>query len=386
MKERPILKFRYLTLVLLMMLLEPLLLAFPREQILQGIQGPWELTVSLGGQDSGLVFSVEVANEDVRQTLNKTFPVVGSPLQVKVLEYCPDLKWKTIVARDPKGGPVASITVAGKGAQQEVILLADVPERRAVTASVGGLAIRQLHNASTAHDLLGQMAKEKAIGLLIFWKDPNALPQEFVIQTGSSFTIPGTSYTAKILEYMPHYSIDRETKEVKNYSDQPANPALKVRLSDGQNTYEQWIWSNFSASPHAMSKFPIRVEFSDFDTGTSENRYFIVTAGNSDLWLYYKTTHGIQLEKVQMKHPYPFKDKDYTFTLDSMLSHGVLSKTWFNNSEKLQHPALVVSVESDKATRETVVEIGQPAHVQTAYGTLVLYYHQKSQTKQQSTQ
>lgn len=385
MKKKTLLKLCHLALLMVLMQFSSLLFAFPRAQMIQGIKGPWELTVSLGSQDSGIVFPVEVTDEDAQQTLSQSFPVLGSPIQVKVLQYCPDLKWKIIVAEDSNRGPVASITIAGKGAEQEIVLLADVPEKRAVTASIGGLAIRELHNTSSVPMLLEKMANEKAIGILTFWTDPNAPPQELVVKAGDSFRVPGTPYTADILAYMPHYSIDRETKEIKNYSDQPANPALKVRLSDEGITHEQWVWSNFDASPHAMSKFPIRVEFSDFDAGPSGNRYFIVTAGESELWLTYTNTHGVQIEKAQMNRPYPFNSEEYTFKLDSFLPHGTQSKVWGNASDRLEHPALVVSVESDKGAKEAVVELNRPTHVKTAYGTLILNYRQKRETKQHGT-
>lgn len=378
-------QLRFGVLLLIALRLAPGLSAFPKEMVTQGIKGPWELSISLGVQESGVVFPFELSDEDTPQTLNQSFPVPGTPLQIKLQQYCPDLTWKTNVTADPQGGPVASITVAGNGARQEVVLLADVPERRSVTASIGGLAIRRFYQASTARTLLEQIAAEKAAGLLTVWTGSDTPPLEFAVKTGLSFSIPGTSYKAEILEYMPHYSIDSKSKAVHNYSEQPVNPAIKIRLSDEHNTYEQWLWSNFAASPHMISKLPLRVEFNDFDTGPAQMRYFIVTAGDSELWLYYRNTEGIQLEKARENHPYPFKDAAYTFTLDSLLPHGSLSRTWGNGSGKLQHPALVVSVESDKGTHEAVVELNKPAHVETSYGTLVLQYRQKTDRKQHGT-
>ncbi|MDH4202816.1 MAG: hypothetical protein OEV87_07965 [Phycisphaerae bacterium] len=385
MKNRSVINIKFLIIVLLALSTERMLLAFPRDMVIQNIKGPWELVVSLGTQDAGISFPVEVTDEDKRQRLNKVLPVMGSPLQIKVLEYYPDLKWKSIITEDSKRGAVASIAIAGGGIQQQVDLFADVPEKRAVTASIGGLSFREIHNTSAAQSLLEKMAKKKAAGLLVFWTDPNNPPQEYVVKKGDSFQIPGTSYTADILEYMPHYSIDRETKEVRNYSDQPVNPALKVRLSDRQNTFEQWVWSNFSTPPHSMAKFPMRVEFSDFDTGPSKSRYFIIAGGEAKLWLYYANGNDIQVEEAEMHQAYPFKNKDYTFTLNTVLAHGTLDRELENGSEKLQHPALVVSVESDKGTQEAVVELNQPAHVKTPYGTLILYYRQKTETMQNNS-
>ena len=289
-----------------------------------------------------------------------------------------------VVAKGPQGGPTATITIAGKDVQQEIILLADVPEKRAVTASIGGLAIRQIH-APSPEVLLKKMIEEKAAGLLTIWADPNEPSKEIVVKKGDTFDVPGTAYKAEILEYMPHYSIDRKTKEVKNYSEKPTNPALKVRLTNGQNTYEQWMWSNFSSSPHVMSKFPIRVEFNDFDFGSSENRYFIVTGADDKWWLYYKKAGKIIIEKGELNHAYTFDNSEYTFTVNSIIENGILSKKWVNRSDKLDHPALVVSVVSDKGVQEAVVELNRPTHVETAYGTLVLNYRQKAEPKQHGT-
>lgn len=383
MSKSAINRFRYIAVVLLVFGAGRLF-AFPREMMIAGIKGPWELTVNFGTMDSGFSFPVKVDNEDAQQTLDQTFPVVGSPIRVKLLHYIPDLEWKTTVVEDPKGGPVATLLIEGKGAQQEVLLAADVPERRAVTASIGGLAIRQICHSSEVRTLLDKLAKEKALGLLTVWADSNE-PKQFVVKKGDSFKIPGTSYAAEILDYMPHYSIDRETKKVTNYSDKPVNPAIDVRLSDSRHDYEQWIWSNFSASPHMMSKFPIRVEFEDFDFGPSGNRYFVVTSGDAQTWLCSMDGNDIKVEPAKMQHPYSFKNDEFMFSIESILPHGAFSRVWSNDSDRLEHPALVVSVESDKGVEETVVELNKPAHVKSGYGSLILTYHQKAQPKEHGT-
>lgn len=383
MKNKTVLKIRTLALVVISVWLSQDIFAFPKAQIMQGIKGPWELSVSIGSQEAGLVFPIKVADEDVAQALDKSLPVVGSPIQVKLLQYCPDLEWKTTVVENPNGGPVATIKIAGKDLQQEVVLLSDFPEKHSVTASIGGLAIREIKNAAKAESLLDEMIKKEAVGLLTCWVDPNQ-PQEFAVGKSGSFQLPQTSFTIDILEYAPHYSVDRETKKVTNYSDNPVNPALKVRMSDGQNSYEQWLWSNFSTSPHGMSKLPVKVRFHDFDLGPSDNRFFLVTDGDSnEVMLYCKDDDKVHYEPMQKNKPYPFeKDKEYTFSLESILSKGIASKTSANKANELAHPALLLSVESGDDKQETVVELNKPGHVKTEYGMVVLLYRQEAKTKE----
>ena len=228
-----------------------------------------------------------------------------------------------------------------------------------------------------------EMIEQKAIGLLTFWPTPDN-PQEFIVGPKSTFDIPGTSFKVEVLDYIPHYSIDRETKKVTNYSDNPVNPALRIKLSDGKETYEQWLWSNFSASPHSQSKLPIKTKFVDFDLGPSANRYFLVTGKNSkEVMLYYIMDDKIRYEPMEINKPYEFKGQEgYTFTLESMVPQGLVDRTWGNASDQLEHPALVLSVDSGQGPQETVVELNKPTHIKTEYGTVLLLYRQQTQQKQ----
>ncbi|MCD6394629.1 MAG: hypothetical protein J7M40_14135, partial [Planctomycetes bacterium] len=79
----------------------------------------------------------------------------------------------------------------------------------------------------------------------------------------------------KILDYMPHYSIDAKPMKIKNASNRPVNPAIKVSSTKGDSSTEQRLWSRFPSSPHSKIKLPFRAEFTAFDFGKKPAAIFL---------------------------------------------------------------------------------------------------------------
>ncbi len=105
---------------------------------------PLELLVKMGLEGSGLVFPIALKDGNRGQPLQTVLPIVGTPIKIRLIQYCPALVWQETIVENTEGGPIASITVAGKDLQQHLYLVGDTQERRSITSSIGGLAIREL--------------------------------------------------------------------------------------------------------------------------------------------------------------------------------------------------------------------------------------------------
>ncbi len=214
------------------------------------VQGPWELMVATGQKGNDLVFPVTVSDEDKPEKLNSTFPVMGTPLEIRLEQYLPAFKWKNSIEKKAGGGLIAQLIIEGKGLHQEMLLDSTDPARKSITSAIGSIVLKKVRDPNILTKLISGLKSKKAVGIVSVWlKDANS-PLEYVANINEAITVAKTKYKLQIEKYLPHYSIDTKTKEVASLSTMPVNPAIKIKLSDDDNSYEKWIWSKIDMSPH----------------------------------------------------------------------------------------------------------------------------------------
>ncbi len=333
--------------------------------------GPWEVFVKMGLEGEAIRLPVSVADENKSQPLSTTVPVVGTPIKIKLERYLPDVKWETTAADDPNGGPVAKLSLRGEGLQQDVWLAARDRERQSISAHIGSIAIRELPRPPEGA-LLRELADPAVAGVLLIWMSETDSPLMYAIQPGKTLTLPGSSWKLSVTRYVPHYSIDRQTKQVTNLSDKPENPAIEIRAEKDGQEYRQWLWSQFAMSPHKQQQLPFRARFLDFHVGAG--RYILaVTPGPQSHLLYLKDGKKY-VEQVQTGKRYAFDDKRYSFGVEEIRSRAQVERTWENGSEMLLHPAVVATILRGDTAQQVVLELGQPCHHKTTLGTLVVLF------------
>ena len=339
--------------------------------------GPWELVVKVDLGGDGLRFPVTVSDESKPQKLNDVFPVLKSPIKIKLEHYIPDLTWETVAIQHPGGGIVAQLTIKGKNLEQPILLSPGDPARQSVSSRIGSIAIRRLCNSGTAEALVRKMTDRKAVGVLSVWSKENDQPFECVVKGKDKFALPGSKYKITVAQYVPHYSIDTETKEVSSLSSEPVNPAVRVILNDGKKTSERWFWAKFLSSPHEQEKLPFRMRFTDFNLQDTTGHYILAVANRGQAWILQSERRRNRLEKVKLGRSYFFADKQYSFNVEKILDEAIIKTQWKNKSERLLRPAIVVTIERDGTEQRTVLELNKPFHLKMKTGVLVLLYRRR---------
>jgi hypothetical protein len=334
----------------------------------------------MGMEGQRLHFPVKVSDENKPEKLDNVLPVMGTPIKIRFQHYLPDLTWETTAVKDAKGGIVAKLTVKGENLKQDIWLSPDNPARKSISSSIGGVAIKKFHDPNTVGKLLQELIDANAAGIVTVGPGDSNSPLEYTAKQGEKIAIPKSKYKLSILDYAPHYSIDAKTKEVVNLSEKPVNPAIKVSVDDGENIHEQWLWSKFPSSPHKELQLPLRMRFSDFNLGGAEGKYILVAARGAEPWLFFSKNGKKRAEKAILNQPYPFANEQYSFSIENVLDHAVIKTDWKNNTESLQHPAVVVTVEYDDALQQTVLELDKPYHYKNKFGTMVLLYRRKNES------
>lgn len=346
------------------------------------LSGPWEIVVQMGMDGSMMRFPVKVANENKATTLDNILPIMGSPIKIRLMQYLPDLKWETSIIEYPKGGAVVQIKAKGENLNQDIWLSSADPAKQSISSQVGGIKIVKLNASEGIEKIMRELTSSKSIGIVSVWgNDPNK-PLEYVINTGETISLPISDYKLKIMEYVPHYSVDTTTRKVSNMSNNPVNPAIKINLDNGKNKYDQWLWSKFPSSPHMKKDLPLRVQFTDFDIGTTPGNYVFVAAQGSEPWLFYSKESKKHAEKAKLKNEYPFAQKTYTFSIEDFSNSANIKNNWKKGSEELISPAIIASIEENETKKQLILELNKPNHHNSASGTMVILYRRQASSSE----
>ncbi len=334
--------------------------------------GPWEVVVKMGHEGQTLRLAIKVTDENKPQDLEGAVPVVGTPIKVRLDEYIPDLAWETVPVADPNGGAVAKLSFRGENLNQDLWLSAAEVSRQAISSHIGGVAIREL--PAGGGGVLQQLVDPEVAGVLLVTLPGSEQPIACPAKAGTSIALPGTTWEISVLRYVPHYSINRETKEVISASDKPVNPAVEIEIEGQGKEYRQWLWSKFPSSPHKRLSLPFPVRFLDFHLEPDAGQYILVVAEGMPPKLLSWQDGKRHIEPVEMGQRFPFKDSRYTFAVDEVRFGASIEKRWKNDSDVLLHPAVIATISGTEAPQQVVLELNKPYHHKTVAGTLVVLY------------
>ncbi len=335
--------------------------------------GPWEVLVKMGLEGEAIRVPVSVTDENKPQTLDAVVPVMGTPIKIKLERYLPDMQQEISAVEDPNGGPVAKLSLKGENLQQEVWLSARDREKQSVSAHIGSVAVRELPGPPDAA-ILRELAEPEVVGLLLVRPNPTGAALMYTVKPGKTISLPDSAWKLSIVRYVPHYSIDKQTKQVTSLSDKPENPAIEIRAQGNGQEYQQWLWSQFAMVPHKMQRLPFQARFLDFHVAVGSGRYILAMAPGPQSHLLYLKDGRKCIEPVEIGKRYPFDDKAYSFGVEQTRFGARLESTWRNSKEMLLRPAIVASIVQGGASQQVVLELGQPCHQKTTLGTLVALY------------
>ncbi|MHC4203931.1 MAG: hypothetical protein ACYSTT_04725 [Planctomycetota bacterium] len=337
--------------------------------------GPWEIVIKMSLEGEALRFPLTVSDETRPQKLDIALPIKGTSIEIRLQDYVPDLKWETNAVRHPGGEIAAKLSIEGTNLKQDIWLCSGDPARQSISSRIGTVAIRRFHNTKSVEKLMRGLTHSKAVGILSVRPDDGSQPFEFVAKIEETIRIPNTKYKVTILNYLPHYSIDKETKKVVNQSEKPVNPAVKVAIADGKKTYERWLWAKFPATPHKEEiELPLRMRFTDFDLHEATGKYILAVASGTKPWLLMSKKGKKRVERAAIGRPYPFADKEYSFSIEKIIDGAIVKTDWTNGSERLLRPAVIATIKENGKSNQVVLELNKPIHHRLKSGMLVMLY------------
>jgi hypothetical protein len=343
----------------------------------QFLGGPYELLVQRGMQGAEMLFPVKVENESSPSQLDTVLPIMGSSAKIKLEQFLPELVWEQYTEKSPEGGAVVKLRAVGPGLDQEIWLCADETDKQSISSSIGGIAIKKVKAKIELSKFAPQLTDPNAVGILSVWlKDPNE-PSVYVVSKNGHVQADDSSYKFEILEYLPHYSVDTETKAITNASPEPQNPAIRVKFIDGDLSVEQWLFSRFAAHPHIANQIPVRVEFTDCNLGMSPGNYIILVSKKGQPQMLSLRDGSKHAEEIKLNNPYPLAQEGYNLILEDFFSDVVLKQRWKNNRDHLLNPAIIATVDRNGQKQQVVLELNKPQHLRSESETMVMVFRRK---------
>jgi hypothetical protein len=336
--------------------------------------GPWELVIKMNLEEEGLRFPLTVPDETRPQKLDTVLPIKGTSIEIRLEDYVPDLKWETNAVKHPGGEIAAKLLINGKNLKQEIWLSSGDPARQSISSRIGAVTIRRIHDINNAERLMQGLTHSEAVGILSILPEDNSRPFECVAKVSETINIPRSKYKVTIVEYMPHYSVDTETKKVVNQSQKPVNPAVKVAIDDGEKSYERWLWTKFPVTPHKETELPLSMRFTDFDLYEATGKHILAVASGTQPWLLVYKKGKKSAERAILGHPYPFADKEYSFSIEKIVDGAIIKTDWTNGSERLLRPAVITTIKENGTSNQAVLELNKPVHHRMKSGMLVMLY------------
>jgi len=204
-------------------------------------------------------FAIEYHEEPVERLLvlhggvEQSFPMTvgrGHPLhdgsRLRIAERIPHAATHMQVADGDTGeiNPAVRIVVEGNGRTSgNWVFAAEWKETRLLEGAVSVRYAWCDTDEAYADALSAAISPEKET-LLVHVQGTDivtALP----VELGEAFPIDGTDYIVETVRYLPDFRKDDDIGEPYSASDEPRNPAVEVRVTEGDRSVNRWAFSRF---------------------------------------------------------------------------------------------------------------------------------------------
>ena len=178
--------------------------------------------------------------EDVR-----SFQRVGHEgAEVRLSSVYPDFDLRSELQVVENGGGVPALRVElPDQAAGPVNLLAGVPGRDALDlAPVGGPLLSLVWQQPAAQEVARWQEKQEESHVVSF-AGPHGHREEVTVEVHGTYVLAGGAYRMRVLEYLPDFTFDPQSRRAFSRSPDPSNPALRVALlSEGSVEPEvRWL-------------------------------------------------------------------------------------------------------------------------------------------------
>ena len=119
---------------------------------------------------------------------------------------------------------------------------------------------------------------------------------------------------------------------------------------------------------------PVKVQFDEFNHVAKKGYYSLLVASDDKFWLITNDGEKKIVESAQINKRYPLADDKYGFVITQVHENTILKDEWYNESEALISPGLVVNVRDGDQSEKFVLQLNQAQQTKDKAGGAVLLF------------
>jgi hypothetical protein len=172
----------------------------------------------------------------------------------------------------------------------------------------------------------------------------------FPATVGARYEIGDTGYSMELLRYVPDFSMDFATREVRSKSDFPNNPAMQLELTGPTGPKRQWVFAKFP-SMHDTGDLPFELKFKVEGHLGGISDYVLIlntTEADSDESLLLAQLRGgqvVQKDDIASDRPANIEGTGYKIVVDRLLENANMDNELVNRPDISNRSAVEAVIE-----------------------------------------
>jgi hypothetical protein len=293
-----------------------------------------------------------------------THGIGSSGASFHLVKAYPNFYLEPVVREVPagQGAPILQVDFKQGDWASRAALLAGVTGRDRTMLSAEGPPARFVWAAPTEAEI-ARFAEGSAERHIISLRLPQsgADPEEVAVSPGKPGVLASGGFEVTILEYLPEFSYNSQTKTASTLSQEPNNPAVRVLIKDQKTNTEssRWLFAKMPDFGHSQGaaegpKFVYRYEPSSLPAA----REFLVVGEANQLW---RLDQGKVVKRIPIDQ-WQTACEGLPVSGMRIFASGVVESVPTTRSAAWDHPAADIVLDEGGATRELrmLTEHGQP--------------------------
>ncbi len=305
---------------------------------------------------------------------------------IRLTRYLPQARKEQRVIPDESktGRPCIQVSIDGPTQSHQRWLVAGDDDRNRLTSFIGTWRYVPSDNGRRREELYRQFETELTREPKLYVSRANGdgvreLPLEIDVVNA----LRELDCKVRVLRFYPNLTIDPQTQQPVNTSDQRLNPAALVEIEHKGKKEERWVFARFADfKMHETDTLPVNVKLDCPMEVANPVPDFVVVAvkpPGHELWSRHA---GVTASRViALKEAVPIPGSQYTFHLAKFAASGRLVETYEPTDGREAVSALQIEIVDATGKRTTVwLELGRQRIVRNVTGPLAVEFATQRKT------
>ncbi|MHC4609548.1 MAG: hypothetical protein ACYS7M_04295 [Planctomycetota bacterium] len=332
-----------------------------------------------GDQPTIMEVPVALTSPAMPAKLDQTVKLPEPLAPIRLLEYLPRATLEQEIIPDPgtTGKPAILIAIEGPTQSHRRWLVADDPRRNRLKSFIGTWRYMAVETSQQRDALFEQfqdyLTRDPMV--VVTRADPPARV-ELPARAGAERDLGALGGTLKVKKFFPHFTIQGQTMEPINQSDQRLNPAVLVEIEVQGRRQERWVFAeypDYTSGDNPPLPYDLTLDCPTAQGTTPD--YAVLSVAGQALEVWTRQSGKTAAQPLAVDQKVPVGTSQYTFRLARFVPAGRLVEQYRPTEGKGGVSAVKIRT-ADASGQDTTLwlELGKQRVVRTAKGPLVVVF------------